>query len=145
MTIASDVASRVRPSALPGLQITSCRHGARCLECGIEQTLHRPLQLPCQQHQQHQADQQRHRQAQLHRVELRGRARQHTGLTVDALGAKASLLPRRVQKFEDGGGASPAREEIHRLARALDVEPLWLMAGAIAGEKFAPVWEGGGR
>ncbi|MGN6234970.1 helix-turn-helix domain-containing protein [Dyella sp.] len=72
------------------------------------------------------------------------RARQHCGLTVDDLGAKVSMLPRRVQKYEDGG-AAPARHDIDRLARACGVEPMWLMAGDLAGKKFAPVWEGGKR
>lgn len=73
------------------------------------------------------------------------RAREHSAISTDELCLRAGLSERRLASLEGGGSAPPSAAEVSKLAGALQVQSLWLMAGEMAGRKFAPVWEGGGR
>lgn len=68
------------------------------------------------------------------------RAREHTCVKAEDLADRAGITTKRVQSLETGGSSPPTPDQVNRMAGALKVSPLWLMAGELAGEKFVPSW-----
>lgn len=67
-------------------------------------------------------------------------SREHAQLTQEKLAEAAGVTHKRVVAWEIGGSSPPEPQQVSRMASAMKVNSLWLMAGDLAGSSFRPVW-----